>query len=431
MSYAGLQNPALSSGTFLIDRYMEVRNRTLQLCSPLSAEDSAVQSMPDASPAKWHLAHTTWFFETFILSAFHPGYVPFDPAFCYLFNSYYNTVGERHPRPLRGILTRPSLAEVVSYRAHVDRRMQTYLSGVPQPSRALAQILETGLHHEQQHQELLLTDIKHLFSLSPLYPAYVGVTARDNILRRRQKAWVSFPEGLYMTGHDGEGFGFDNEFSRHEVKLVSFEIASVPTTNAEYLEFMKAGGYRRPELWLSEGWDRAREEGWESPLYWVKEGEAWNVFTLSGLQALDPGEPVCHVSYYEADAYARWAGARLPTEPECEAAARSVPVSGNMAEAGLFHPRPAEAGEPASLKQLYGDNWEWTQSAYLPYPGYRQPEGALGEYNAKFMCSQMVLRGGSCVTPRSHIRPSYRNFFPPRARWQFSGLRLARDGASH
>jgi ergothioneine biosynthesis protein EgtB len=384
----------------LAARYREVRAHTDALASPLSAEDAAAQSMPDASPAKWHLAHTTWFFETFVLEPHEPGFTPHAPAFRVLFNSYYNAVGDKHPRPERGLLTRPALDDVRAYRAAVDRRLLKLLPALPPDA---LQLVELGLHHEQQHQELLLTDVLHLFSRNPLAPAY-REAAPVSSAPVAPLRWHAFDDELVAIGHDGSGFAFDNEGPRHRVFVPAFEIASRLVTNAEFAGFIEAGGYGDPALWLSEGWDWSRVQQRERPLYWRRGAGGWQSFGLSGLQDVQPHEPVMHVSYYEADAYARWAGARLPTEAEWERAATSCP----------------------DLLQLDSHAWQWTASAYLPYPGFRIREGAVGEYNGKFMVNQMVLRGGSLATPPSHLRRSYRNFFPAGACWQFSGVRLAR-----
>lgn len=403
------------------ERYAAVRARTEALAAPLSAEDACVQAMPDASPAKWHLAHTTWFFETFLLKTQDSSYRDFHPDFGYLFNSYYNAIGERHPRPRRGLLTRPSLDVVRAYRRHVDAAMAALLADGNCP----ADLLELGLNHEQQHQELLLTDLKSLFAENPLKPAYGGTPPPPGMASLLE--WLTFEGGLTEIGHAGEGFAFDNELPRHRVFLEPFEIASRPATCGEYLAFMEAGAYRRPELWLSDGWDAVQAQGWTAPAYWRPGDGAWRVYSLQGERAVDPEECVCHLSCYEADAFARWmdleggcAGARLPTEAEWEHAAGQAPLEGHFAEAGGFHPSTARTG-------FYGDVWQWTASAYLPYPGFRPGPGAIGEYNGKFMSGQMVLRGGSCATPSDHLRASYRNFFPPAARWQFTGLRLARS----
>ena len=421
------RSPATST---LLARYRAVRAFTQNLCAPLVIEDYVVQSMPDASPVKWHLAHTSWFFETFVLKPSAAGYRLFDPAYEVLFNSYYNSVGEQFPRSHRGLLSRPTVDEVRHYRSHVDAAILALLDGRHASlDNATGAVIELGLQHEQQHQELILTDLKHLFSINPLHPVYrprPGST-RGAPQAPGSPAWAPFAGGLYEVGHGGTGFAFDNETPRHRVFLEPFALAARLVTTGEFAAFIDDGGYERPELWLSDGWDAARREGWEAPLYWTPQGKSWTVFTLAGLRALDPAEPVCHVSYYEADAFARWVGARLPSEAEWEVAASSVPIAGNFVEAGGFHPAALAAGSPPGAMQLFGDVWEWTQSPYTPYPGYRQPQGAFGEYNAKFMSSQMVLRGGSCVSPQSHLRASYRNFFPPGARWQFTGLRLARD----
>ncbi len=407
----------------LAELYRRTRAFSEELAASLSAEDCAVQSMPDASPVKWHLAHTTWFFETFVLERARPGEPCFAPAYRVLFNSYYQTVGAQHPRPHRGLLTRPSLEEVWAYRRSVDTRIDALLAaGDHAPE--LRSVLELGVNHEEQHQELVLTDLKHLLAQNPLRPAYregrsAAARGRPSPLRFRP-----FPAGIHEIGARPAGFHFDNEAPRHRVLLRDFELASRPVSNGEFAAFVDDGGYRRPELWLSDGWDRVRAEGWCSPAYWETERGEPRCFTLSGLVPLDLAAPVVHVSYYEADAYARWAGARLPTEQEWEVAATGAPVEGNFVESGALH--PVSGGASDALAQLYGDVWEWTASPYTAYPGYQPEAGALGEYNGKFMCNQLVLRGGSCATPRRHMRASYRNFFPPHARWQFSGIRLAR-----
>jgi ergothioneine biosynthesis protein EgtB len=402
-----------------------VRDQTERLCDTLEREDYVVQSMPDVSPTKWHLAHTSWFFETFLLAPHAPGYEPFNPHFAYLFNSYYITVGDRHCRQNRGLLSRPGVAEVYAYRRHVDEKMEQFLRNDGDALlQELSPVLEIGLHHEQQHQELMLTDIKHVFWVNPLRPAYrerKGQPPAQPIPMR----WIAFDGGVRRIGHDGDGFAFDNESPRHRAYLEPFKLGSRLVTNGEYKAFIDDGGYRRGELWLSMGHATAQAEQWQAPLYWLRDGDQWVHHTLAGVRPLEDAEPVCHVSYFEADAYARWAGARLPTEQEWETAAESADTAGNFVEAGTYHPTPAHRGD--GLEQMFGDVWEWTASAYLAYPGYRPPAGALGEYNGKFMCNQFVLRGGSCATPASHIRPTYRNFFPPDARWQFSGIRLAQD----
>ena len=419
---------ATASGTDLATQYRDVRGATESLCQPLSAEDCQAQSMADASPAKWHLAHTTWFFETFVLETGMKGYEAFHPEYRVLFNSYYQTVGEQHPRPRRGLLTRPTLDEVLAYREHVDGCTVAFLESHASTDHPLTAVIELGLHHEQQHQELILTDAKHLFSDNPLRPAYRDCPHPAEVDCGSVR-WRRYRGGVCWLGHDGQGFAFDNEQPRHEVVVNAFDLALRPVTNGEFLVFVADGGYERPELWLSDGWATVRERRWHAPLYWEQRDDgAWFIQTLSGLRALRPDEPVCHVSFYEADAFARSVGARLPTEAEWELAAGNVIKEGNFVETGLLHPAPARghaaADDPA---QLFGDVWEWTQSPYTPYPGYRPPSGSLGEYNGKFMCNQMVLRGGSCATPHAHIRATYRNFFPPDARWQFSGIRLARD----
>jgi ergothioneine biosynthesis protein EgtB len=412
----------------LRERYLSIRRATERLVGPLSPEDCAVQSMPDASPAKWHLAHTSWFFETFVLESGASGYAPFDPAYRFLFNSYYNTVGEQYTRADRGLLTRPSLEEVRSYRAHVDEHMDRFLDDI-EPSSGAADVVELGLNHEQQHQELILTDVKHLLAINPLRPAYAGLPEAPPA-EAAPLEWHAYDAGVAWIGYDGDGFCFDNERPRHRQFVGAVEIASRLATNGEFLEFVEDGGYSRSDLWLSDGWSAVRANGWEAPLYWERHGDGWSVMTLGGLRELRRDEPVCHVSFFEAEAFARWAGARLPTEFEWEQAAGAAGMAGmagNFVESGLLHPAPVRASTPGSPAQLFGDVWEWTASAYSPYRRFKPASGALGEYNGKFMCSQLVLRGGSCATPSSHIRATYRNFFPPAARWQFSGIRLARD----
>lgn len=406
--------------------YLRVRSTTAALVAGLPAEDLVVQSMPDASPAKWHLAHTTWFFETFVLGPARADYAPFHPAFASLFNSYYEQVGPQFARPRRGLLTRPSLAEVLQYRAHVDAALEELLTrGGPD---WLASRVRLGLEHEQQHQELILMDLKHLYAQNPLLPALREGAAPPSARPAAALRWCPGPAGVRQVGHAGPGFHFDNEAPRHEALLRPFVVASRCVTNAEYAEFVADGGYRRSPLWLSDGWALAQAEGWSAPLYWHMSEGTWSEMTLGGPRPLDPHAPVVHVSHYEADAFARWAGARLPTEFEWEAVAAGVAVAGNFLESGRLHPTAASP-PPANEQpaQLFGDVWEWTASAYLPYPGFRAAEGALGEYNGKFMSNQMVLRGGSCASPRDHLRPSYRNFFPPRARWPFTGIRLTKD----
>ena len=408
----------------LASRYVATRAATEALAAPLSDEDCAIQSMPDASPVKWHLAHTSWFFETFVLEPALPGYRVYDAAFRVLFNSYYNAVGDKHPRPQRGLLSRPSLSEVRDYRRHVDRAMAELLAGATTPK---ADLIELGINHEQQHQELILTDVKHMLSCNPLRPAYAPPRPdAPSRAGRGPAGWTEIEERLAEIGHDGSSFAFDNEAPRHREFVSAFALANRLVSNAEYLEFMTDGGYLRPELWLSEGWDWVSAHAVVAPGYWEGDARSWRQFTLNGLLPLEEDAPVCHVSLYEADAYARWAGARLPTESEWEVAAQAVPIAGHFVEEGWLRPRPSPPGT-TSLQQLFGDVWEWTRSAYAPYPGFAPAAGAIGEYNGKFMCNQYVLRGGSCATPRSHIRATYRNFFPPAARWQFTGFRLARD----
>ena len=417
-----------SSPAQLRSRYDTVRRTTLDLARDLSDADATVQSMEDASPAKWHLAHTTWFFETFILMPSLDGYAAFDDHFGYLFNSYYEAVGARHPRPQRGMLTRPSLETVRAYRAHVDGAIAEYLDGdVDDDSAAL---VELGLNHEQQHQELLLTDILHLFAQNPLKPAFRApepLPVRAGNGNADALRWLDFDGGLTEVGHDGTGFGFDSEGPRHRALLHPYRLASRPVTNDEWIAFIDDGGYDDPRFWLSDGWALVQQEDWRAPLYWERHDTEWWAMTLRGLQSVDPAAPVCHISYYEADAYARWAGKRLPTEHEWEHAAADLPRSGNFAGSGRLRPSPAPATAGPALQQMFGDVWELTRSPFTPYPGFKPAEGAVGEYNGKFMSGQYVLRGGSCATPDGHIRATYRNFFHPDKRWQFSGLRLAED----
>lgn len=437
-------NPAES----LLQRYRHVRRWSERIVEPLAAEDCVIQSMPDVSPMRWHLAHTTWFLETFVLKPRQANHQPYDQAYEYLFNSYYNSVGQQFPRARRGLLSRPTVAEVLAYRRHVDERVRELLT-----QRAVAaqapesqsddglRVIELGLQHEQQHQELMLTDIKHVLSCNPLWPIY---QADEHHIGEPPSpaaplAWQAFEEGIRWIGHEANPqpgtrasrFAFDNESPRHQQFVHAFELANRLVTNAEFQDFIEDGGYTSPQWWLSAGWATVQEQGWQAPLYWVSQADGWSEFTLAGLRPLAPQAPVCHVSYFEADAYARWAGMRLPTEAEWEVAAESAGAfspaalqAANFAETENFHPRAARSDAP--LAQLAGNVWEWTSSSYSAYPGYAPPPGALGEYNGKFMCNQYVLRGGSCVTPVSHIRPTYRNFFPSDARWQFSGIRLAR-----
>ncbi len=405
-------------------RYLTVRRETEILAAKLTPEDQQIQSMPEASPAKWHRAHTTWFFETLVLGAFVPGYAPVDAAYGHLFNSYYEGLGSRHPRAERGLLTRPSAAEVTRYRAEIDARMVDFIDAAsPETLAKAVSVITLGTHHEQQHQELLLMDIKHAFSRNPLYPAYAPArTAAHG--SPAPLHMIGFAGGDHFVGHDGEGFAFDNELPRHEVKLHPYGLGSRLVTNGEWQAFMADGGYKRPELWLADGWACAQREQWSAPLYWSAE-KSGQRFSLQGLVEIDAAAPVCHVSYYEADAYARWAGKRLPLESEWETAARHMSMAGNFLDSGALDPQPAKGS--ARLAQMFGDVWEWTSSAYAAYPGFKPFAGPAGEYNGKFMINQVVLRGGSCITPAQHIRASYRNFFYPHMRWLFSGVRLAED----
>lgn len=439
---AGASSP-LADFAALATQLQAVRSASEALAAPLSAEDCQVQSMPDVSPTKWHLAHVTWFFETFILERYERDFTPFDASFRVLFNSYYHAVGDKHPRPQRGLLTRPALAQVMAYRCNVSERMQALLARADLQSDAeLAWLAMLGLQHEQQHQELMLTDIKHVLSCHPQPAAYHGRWPLAPV-RPQPLQWVAFDGGLVEIGHAGDGFAFDNETPRHRVWLAPFALASRLVTHGEWAAFIADGGYARPELWLSLGWDWVQAAGAQAPLYWRNGGSPaqpdWHTYTLHGLVRIDAHTPVCHINYFEADAFARWAGARLPTEAEWEhAAGRQPPArllrqgnlrsdAGEQALRDALHPMPVGGPFDGAPQQLFGDVWEWTSSAYAPYPGYRPWPGQAGEYNGKFMCNQYVLRGGSCVTPRSHMRASYRNFFPPEAQWQFSGLRLARD----
>jgi len=408
-----------------LTNFRAVRAASRKLAAPLSDADATVQSMPDASPAKWHLAHTTWFFEAMVLQPFLPSYRVFDPDFGFLFNSYYETLGARQPRPRRGMLTRPTLEAVYAYRDHVDAAMESLIEQNP-PERAAA-LIELGQHHEQQHQELLLTDILHLFAQNPLRPAYGPAAPDECAPTPAELGFVGFAGGIIDIGASPHGFAFDCERPRHRLLVEPYRLADRLVTNAEWFEFIADGGYRQPLLWLSEGWAKCCEQGWTAPLYWEeRDGEFWTQ-SLSGPRKVDPAAPVVHVSFFEADAFARWAERRLPTEAEWENAAQHADPRGNFVESGRLRPTPAPASN--GLRQMFGDVWEWTASAFAPYPRFRPTEGAAGEYNGKFMCGQFVLRGGSCATPQSHIRATYRNFFPPEARWQFSGVRLAGDEA--
>jgi ergothioneine biosynthesis protein EgtB len=416
------------SASSLLADYRAVRCQTERLGEPLEPEDFVLQSMPDASPVKWHFAHTTWFFETFVLSAALPDYRPRYPQYNFLFNSYYNAIGERIARDRRGLLSRPTIGEVRRYRKEIDARMEDWLGSADDDAlKTLEPIVVLGLHHEQQHQELILTDLKHAFAGNPLRPVYRERTPEQTVASRPLR-WTGYPGGVRQIGHEGSGFGFDNETPRHSEYLERFELASRPTSNGEFLAFIEDGGYDRPEFWLSDGWATRKARGWSAPLYWERSGDRWTTSTLAGFLEVEPDEPVTHISFYEADAFARWSEARLATEAEWEVAAIDRPIEGNFLESGRYHPAPSAVDSVDERPdQMFGDVWEWTRSPYSAYPGYRPAAGALGEYNGKFMCNQMVLRGGSCATPRSHIRATYRNFFPPDARWQFSGIRLARD----
>ncbi|HEV3300470.1 MAG TPA: ergothioneine biosynthesis protein EgtB [Planctomycetaceae bacterium] len=411
----------------LAERYAQTRQFTERLCEPLAIEDFVVQSMPDASPTRWHLAHTTWFFETFVLARWEENYRPANADFQVLFNSYYNGVGEAFPRARRGLLTRPTVAEVFEYRRAVDERMARLLHGLrDDDSQETAGVVELGINHEQQHQELLITDIKHAYSCNPQWPRYRQLPDRLSATNSKPGGWSSFEGGVVEIGHRGRTFAFDNERPRHKTFLQPFEIQNRLVATGEFLDFVNDGGYRRPGLWLSLGWSIVCDQKWAAPLYWVERDGNWHEFTLGGLRRLNVEDPVCHVSYFEADAFARWSGARIPTEAEWEHAAMGVDVEGSFVEGERYHPARAD-NDHAGLAQMYGEVWQWTASPYTPYPGFVPPSGALGEYNAKFMCNQYVLRGGSCATPANHMRPTYRNFFPPEARWQFAGIRLARD----
>ena len=411
------------------ERFRAVRAFTEAFTAPLVTEDYVAQTMENVSPTKWHLAHTTWFFETFILKPHDPAYEPLDEQYAYLFNSYYVQAGERHCRDRRGYITRPTVTEVKDFRRYVDAHVLDLWAGADADTRAtLRPLLEIGLHHEQQHQELMVTDLKHVFSVNPLRPAYredLKIPAAAGAAPTLE--WIPFDEGLYEIGHAGDGFCYDNETPRHRTYLRGFALGSRLVTNGEFIDFMEDGGYEHPPLWLSEGWAMAQEKKWTEPFYWEKKEGQWHTYTLGGMKPVDPHAPLCHVSYFEADAFARWAGARLPTEAEWEIAARELPVEGNFVDDGHFHPVPLAEDAGAGLHQMYGDVWEWTRSQYSPYPGYEPLPGALGEYNGKFMSNQFVLRGGSCATSQSHVRPTYRNFFHADTCWQFVGLRLARD----
>ena len=408
-------------------RLFETRALSLKLAAPLSAEDMVAQAMDDASPTKWHLAHTTWFFETFVLAPRLPGYAVFDEAFGYCFNSYYEQLGPRQPRPKRGLLTRPPLERIRAYRDHVDHALDAlFVLGFDETG-AAASVLEIGINHEQQHQELMLTDILALFAANPLRPRYRQAQAQAQRYEATNMGWTAYSGGIERVGHAGHGFAWDNEGPAHDMLIHPFRMAHRLVTNGEFLEFIQDGGYETATLWLSDGWGLVNREGWRAPLYWERYEGEWRAMTLRGLTPLDLAAPVAHVSYYEADAFARWAGRRLPTEFEWEVAVQRAPEAANDLSSGALRPLPSPSGAAGAPRQMFGDVWEWTASAYLPYPRYRPPQGALGEYNGKFMVGQHVLRGGSCVTPKGHIRATYRNFFYPHQRWQFMGLRLAED----
>ena len=425
---AGKPSYACIAGPELDRRLFETRQTTLDLAAPLSAEDQTVQAMDDASPTKWHLGHTTWFFETFVLARYLPSYRLCDARYPFCFNSYYEAAGPRHPRPYRGLLTRPSHDEVLAYRAHVDEGLEQLLSQ-SDLNGDVPGLIELGIHHEQQHQELLLTDILALFAANPLRPAYQPATGIAEQPIVPDHSWVEFAGGVFEVGHSGDGFYYDNEGPRHSALIHPFRIADRLVTNNEWMQFMADGGYETAAHWLSDGWATINTQDWRAPHYWEERDGRWWQMTLAGLLPVDPAAPVSHISYYEADAFARWAGKRLPTEFEWEVAASGVPVEGNTMGRRVFRPRPAEPGAPGELRQLFGDTWEWTQSAYAAYPGYRPASGAVGEYNGKFMSGQFVMRGASCATADSHSRATYRTFFYPHQRWQFMGLRLAEDAS--
>ncbi|MEX2604679.1 MAG: ergothioneine biosynthesis protein EgtB [Gracilimonas sp.] len=418
-------NGTLLSRTELINRFKTIRDFTEAITEPLEIEDYVIQVTENASPAKWHLAHTTWFFETFLLEKEVEDYDPIHPQYSYLFNSYYLQTGVPHCRARRGNISRPTVKQVFEYRESINEHVINLINSASEEQyEDWAPVIEIGIHHEQQHQELLMTDLKYMFSQNPLNVAYKKVE-RPKVKSIPEHSWTSFSEGVYKIGHNGDGFGYDNEFPRHKTYIHDFELANRLVTNGEFIEFIKSGAYSEPKWWLDEGFSTIRDEGWEAPLHWRKnEGEWWQ-FTLNGLERIDPNEPVTHVSYFEADAYARWKGYRLPTEQEWEVSAKHLPVEGNFADAGFLHPITLRS-EEEGLQQMFGEVWQWTQSSYSPYPGYKPLPGALGEYNGKFMCNQYVLRGGSCATSKSHFRKTYRNFFHANERWQFTGIRLAR-----
>ena len=418
------QTASTERESLLLD-YLRIRKDSANICAPLQTEDYCIQTMPDVSPAKWHLAHTSWFFETFLLVPLAKNYRCFDPAYDHLFNSYYLTHGTPYARPARGLLSRPTVTEIYQYREAIDEAMHALFANLSdQAWKQAAPLITLGLNHEQQHQELMLTDLKHVFAHNPLRPRYRDLPV-SNTDKVEPLSWIAAAEGIHEVGHTGSGFGYDNEFPRHRVLLQPFALASRPVTNAEYLEFINDGGYSNPALWLSDGWATLQANNWQAPLYWEKRDGEWWYMTLGGMRPVDMHAPVCHVSQYEAVAYAHWTGDRLATEFEWETSVSDLAIEGNFR--GTDYLQPIAASNRSALQQCYGDVWEWTASAYSPYPGYRVPEGTVGEYNGKFMSSQVVLRGGSCATPADHIRSSYRNFFYPKDRWQFSGIRLARD----
>ncbi|HXK59305.1 MAG TPA: ergothioneine biosynthesis protein EgtB [Acidobacteriota bacterium] len=423
----------------LAEYFQRVRHSSEALCAPLATEDYVVQPITDVSPPKWHLAHTTWFFETMFLQHRKAGYKVYHPQYAFLFNSYYQSLGDRWNRPQRGVLSRPTVAEVYEYRAAIDKSMTAFIDEIPEADwEDLSRLIVLAINHEQQHQELLVADIKYILGVNPLHPVYQARETADRQVQARSQKWtgvpamnyVHFPGALYEIGHDSGGFCYDNEQPRHKVFLQDFLLADRLVTNAEYLEFVCDGGYSDFRHWLSDGWDAVQQNGWTSPIYWKQMDGEWYEITLQGLKPLEPDQPVCHVSYYEAEAFASWAGKRLPTEQEWEVAANASAKAiedGNFLDSGLLQPKPLTPDGSSHIQQLFGDVWEWTQSAYLPYPAYRHEQGPLGEYNGKFMINQMVLRGGSCATPKDHFRITYRNFFQPDKRWQFLGIRLADD----
>ncbi len=426
ISNTSLKNGDLSRENLALN-YKRVRDFSHHLASPLTTEDYVIQSMPDVSPTKWHLAHTSWFFEEFVLSKLYKDYQSINPKYKFLFNSYYVQVGERHCRPKRGLISRPTVDEIYEYREFVNKNMEKLFNNVDDKDFSrIAAVIQIGIHHEQQHQELVLTDIKHIFSENPLDPVYSKRPDSNSDVTTGNLKWIKFEEGIYNIGNNGSSFGYDNEFPEHKSLVQGFYLASRLVTNGEYLEFINDGGYQKTELWLSDGWSTVSSNGWRAPLYWDDTQGEWWQFTLNGFKKVNPDEPVSHISFYEAEAFARWSGARLPSEFEWEVASKGLPIDGNFVEKGHFNPVATDSNEK-NLQQMYGDVWEWTRSPYSPYPGYKTLPGALGEYNGKFMCNQMVLRGGSCATSETHIRNTYRNFFPPESRWQFMGLRLAKD----